>query len=93
MKAIPLCAIIALTACAPVDESSPPVAGKCDAAAGQYAVGKAFTDTLAAEVKKKAGAATMRVIAPGTAVTMDYRDDRLNISHDEKKTITKIDCG
>ena len=65
----------------------------CDTSGVQDAVGKPFTDALAAELKTKVGAATLRIIPPGTMVTMDYRGDRLNISYDEEKIITKVDCG
>ncbi|MDD7970373.1 I78 family peptidase inhibitor [Roseinatronobacter alkalisoli] len=34
-----------------------------------------------------------RVIAPGTAVTMDFRPDRLNVEHDADLIITRIYCG
>lgn len=34
-----------------------------------------------------------RVIAPGMAVTMDHRPDRLNVEHDEDLVITRIYCG
>lgn len=33
-----------------------------------------------------------RVIPPGFAVTMDYREDRLNIETDSRGVITKIGC-
>ncbi len=35
----------------------------------------------------------LRVIPPGTAVTMDYREDRLNIDLDEAGQITRVWCG
>jgi len=66
---------------------------QCDTSGAQYAVGKPFTDALATELKKKVGAASLRIIPPGTMVTMDYRGDRLNISYDEKKIIIKVECG
>lgn len=34
-----------------------------------------------------------RVIAPGMAVTMDHRPDRLNVEHDAGSVITRIYCG
>jgi len=34
-----------------------------------------------------------RIIPPGTAVTMDFRSDRLNVETDEGGTITRIYCG
>lgn len=103
MKIIAPLSLFALAACAPATEEASKQAApevpavdplkECDGSAGQYAVGKPFTDALAAELKTKVGANSVRVIPPDTAVTMDYRGDRLNIIHDEKKIITKVDCG
>lgn len=104
MKIVAPLSLFALAACAPAaEEASSSAKGpdavavdpikECDTAAGQYAVGKPFTDALAAEVKKKVGANSMRIIPPGMMVTMDYRGDRLNISYDEKKIITNVNCG
>lgn len=83
---------------APVDSgeaapAKPASSGPCDAAIGQYAVGKKFSDALAATLKKETGAANVRVIPPGTMVTMDFRDDRLNVTYDDKDIITKVSCG
>lgn len=104
MKIIVSLSLLALTSCVSTAPDSSSVAPSpstplvdplkaCDVSATQYAVGKPFTDALAAELKKKIGANTVRVISPGTMVTMDYRGDRLNISYDERKTITDISCG
>jgi hypothetical protein len=35
----------------------------------------------------------VRIIRPGMAVTMDYREDRLNIEIDDKETIARVACG
>lgn len=40
-----------------------------------------------------AGHAALRIIPPGTAVTMDYRPDRLNVETDDSGIITRITCG
>lgn len=34
-----------------------------------------------------------RIIRPGTAVTRDYRAERLNVHINEKGRIERIDCG
>ncbi len=34
-----------------------------------------------------------RIIRPGTAVTMDYRPDRLNIDIDAREWITRVYCS
>jgi len=35
----------------------------------------------------------LRIIPPGTAVTMDHRPDRLNVETDAAGIITRIFCG
>jgi hypothetical protein len=35
----------------------------------------------------------VRITHPGMAVTMDYREDRLNIEIDEAGTIFRVACG
>lgn len=35
----------------------------------------------------------VRVIRPGMAVTMDYREDRLNIEIDKNEVISRVSCG
>lgn len=35
----------------------------------------------------------LRLIRPGTAVTMDFRPDRLNIETDADERITRVYCG
>lgn len=39
------------------------------------------------------GHAAVRILPPGSMVTMDYRPDRLNIEHDASGAITRIACG
>lgn len=34
-----------------------------------------------------------RIIRPGMAVTMDYREDRLNIEIDAAEMISRVNCG
>ena len=104
MKIIVSLSLLAPTACVPTAEDTQsnatapdaPIVDPlkaCDVSAAQYAVGKPFTEALAAELRKKIGSNAVRVISPGTMVTMDYRGDRLNISYDERKIITDISCG
>lgn len=60
----------------------------CGAAGMQDMVGK--DSTVLAAMTFPAGT---RVIEPGTAVTEDYRPDRLNFDIDQSGTITGIWCG
>lgn len=74
-----------LGACVPVAE---PDRNACGAAGMQGLVGQS-RDVLAAMTLP----AGTRVIAPGMAITEDYRPDRLNIDLDEKDRIVRVWCG
>lgn len=39
------------------------------------------------------GLGSMRLIRPGTAVTKDYRPNRLNIDLDDQDRVTRVYCG
>ncbi|WP_186729160.1 I78 family peptidase inhibitor [Sphingomonas panacisoli] len=92
MKAIALAALC-LVACAP----QPPLADtsdkKCTTARLDTLVGKKLTVDLIHESMKRAGVKDSRGIRPGQAVTMDYREDRLNIYTDADGIITRFTCG
>lgn len=42
---------------------------------------------------KKTGSKALRWIPPRSAVTMDFRSDRLNIAYDDDMIITMVNCG
>lgn len=56
-------------------------------------IGKTRTDAISADVARLSGAKSIRWISPGMAVTMDYREDRLNVKLDEKGVILSFTCG
>lgn len=56
-------------------------------------VGKPGTSVLAAEARDAAGAATVRWLRPGQVVTMEFRDDRLNIELDAANRVIRARCG
>lgn len=66
----------------------PPPAGTCGAPALQGLIGQSETVLQAMTF-----AVPVRIIHPGTAVTMDYREDRLNIEIDAEGKISHIRCG
>lgn len=70
-----------------IDPPMPPV-GACGAPDLQYLVGK--TDSVLQTMKF---AQNTRIIYPGMAVTMDYREDRLNIEIDDEGMIFRVACG
>jgi len=59
----------------------------------QPLVGQPATSELGADALRRSGARTLRWIRPGDAVTMDYREDRLNVHLDERNNVQRFDCG
>lgn len=56
-------------------------------------VGKSMAATMEANIRKRSGARTIRVLPPGAMATMDFRPDRLNIDVDDKGIVTSLRCG
>ena len=84
-----------LSACAATGEPVEAVStgGKCNNDALASFEGQKVTAALGAELLAKSGARTLRWGAPGIAMTMDYREDRLTVSYDEAMIITSARCG
>ena len=82
-----------LGACAATQQ--PPAIGGaiCKADGLGDLVGQPGTAELGAQALERAGARTLRWIQPNTAVTMDYRQDRLDIYLDEHNVVSKFSCG
>ena len=66
---------------------------RCDASGLGDLVGRTATTPVIQQAGRQSGAATTRVIRPGQAVTMDFREDRLNIEVDAALRITRVHCG
>lgn len=77
------------------DAPSPPAMteGPCRNEGLDRFIGQTATADLGAELVKVSGARTLRWGAPGMAMTMDFRADRLTVSYDEKMAITSARCG
>lgn len=94
-------AALALAACttAAAEEDAPAVPirvapeGACDASGLQDHIGHTATAESGAILLRESGARTLRWIPPDSAVTMDYRPDRLNVGYDRDMKITRISCG
>lgn len=69
---------------------TPPVI--CNAQAGQWAVGQVADEALVEKVQIDTQSKLVRVIKPGMMVTMDYREDRVNIDVDENNVVTAVRC-
>jgi hypothetical protein len=82
---------------APEGAESYPVQGStgqlCNAAKAQPLVGRARSAKLGSEALRLSGAGTLRWLRPGDIVTMEYREDRLNIEIDAKGRVKAVRCG
>ena len=67
--------------------------GECDATPVQSLIGSRATGEVGARLLAETGAKTLRWVPPRTAVTMDFRPDRLTVRYDDNYTITSIACG
>lgn len=87
------------TACTPMPPKAkattpfPPQVAQCQPDPGQAYVGQTASDEVVAQAKAATGANSVRVLKPGMAATMDFRDDRLNLMLDEHDVIVKATCG
>ncbi|NWN82119.1 MAG: hypothetical protein HLX48_03850 [Halomonas sp.] len=79
------------------DPAPPPprveAGGECGAEGVDSRVGHTYSEALDEKLRAESGAAAMRVIRPGDAVTLDHRPERLNVRLDEADTITALNCG
>ena len=76
-------------------EIAPPAvpAGTCTKDGLATLIGKTRSEAVAAEALRISGAKTLRWIEPGMAVTMDYREDRLNLHLDAQGKIERTGCS
>ncbi|KAF1715287.1 hypothetical protein CSC74_14460 [Pseudoxanthomonas yeongjuensis] len=91
----PMLAACASTASLLPAEAGPTVKGdgRCDAAPVAWAVGQKADEQVMKKVWQQSGAGLIRPMAPGQVVTMDFRQDRINVHLDADNTITHLDCG
>ena len=92
-------AALLLSACSSVqpDPGAPgqfgSAAGNCNAGPVAWAVGKQAEQDVMRRVWHESGAGLIRPIGPDTAVTRDFRPDRVNVDIDRNNTITRVSCG
>lgn len=68
-------------------------AGECTADVAQDMIGQRAAAELGTELLRRTGARNLRWVPPRSAVTMDYRADRLTVGYDDAYTIVRISCG
>jgi hypothetical protein len=74
---------------------APPSQGEaaCNAGPAQVLVGRKLEAGIESDAMKLSGAKTVRTLKPGTAVTMEYRPDRLNVHVDKAGKIGRVNCS
>lgn len=77
----------------PMTSPPPTTADRCGAAAADQFIGRKDTPMVRAELARQIGHGRIRWLAPGTVVTMDYREDRLNVDLDAGGVIVRARCG
>jgi hypothetical protein len=91
---LPVAALsLVLAACAtpiPPTNISP---AACNAEAARWAIGRAPDEATVERARTETGSKSVRVLKPGTAATMDFRPDRLNIDVNDRGAITGLRCG
>ncbi|WP_432768816.1 MAG: hypothetical protein HEQ22_15850 [Sphingopyxis sp.] len=99
IRMLAIAAALPLAACAsseaPVESAPtpPPAEAVCNADAVQSLVGQTATADVGVQLIKGSGMRTLRWVPPRTAVTMDFRPDRLTVSYDDALKIERISCG
>lgn len=74
----------------------PHVAGspqRCNPEKLEGLAGRAADEATVKQVVEASGARTARVVKPGMAVTMDFREDRVTIEVDAQNRIVRANCG
>ncbi|MEH6789096.1 I78 family peptidase inhibitor [Parasphingorhabdus sp.] len=97
-KLIQMGPLLALSACATggtdaAAPPSPPSEMTCDASGLEEHVGHKVSASAGATLLERSGARVLRWVPPRTAVTKDYRFDRLTVSYDDDMIVTQISCG
>lgn len=67
--------------------------GKCVAEPAQRFVGQKADVAHGLTIKQVTGAELLRWAPPRSALTMDFREERVTIAYDDAMTITMITCG
>ncbi|MGC1270205.1 MAG: I78 family peptidase inhibitor [Croceibacterium sp.] len=94
-----LAGLVLLSACATTAPPPPAPIGsdadavQCDAAPAQSHIGHKASVASGTELMRITHARTLRWVPPRTAVTMDFRADRLTVSYDDNMVIERISCG
>jgi hypothetical protein len=67
--------------------------GRCEAPKARTLVGRKRGPRVEAEARRLTGATVIRWVPKGAMVTMDHREDRLNLHLDHRGRILTVSCG
>lgn len=98
IRLIAMTAALPLAACSAASDTGPetlppPAEAACQADGAQGFVGQTASPDVGAAILKATGARTLRWGPPRSAMTMDYRQDRVNVMYDDAMKITQVTCG
>jgi hypothetical protein len=93
MKSTIALSALAVIACASTSESTSAPPPGCNVDGLRELIGREGNVALNEEAMRRSGARQSRRIRPGDAVTMDYREDRLNIYVDARGRVERFECG
>lgn len=89
-------AALSLAGCASTSPSAggpQPPSGVCNAEGARWAIGSGVNDDVVNRILHDTGSRDARVLRPGQAATMDYRQDRVNVDVNDRGAITGLRCG
>lgn len=69
------------------------VVGPCTTESISWAIGMGATQDIVERARIESNSSEVRVIEPGQAVTLDHRQDRLNMHVNELGAINSLTCG
>ncbi len=97
MRWLAILSLAALSACTTTPGLSEPIEvapqGECDAAPVQTLVGQRADSDLGLRVLRETASRSLRWIPPRSAVTQDFRRDRVNVVYGDDYTVERIFCG
>lgn len=94
MKPMIAATMLAMAGCATASgEGGNEAPRQCTADPVQDLVGRPATAELGQDALTRSNSRALRWIRPGDAVTMDFRQDRLNIHLDARGAVERITCG
>lgn len=93
--ALPAAAILfAAAGCATMAPPPPQVVvGPCTTGTIAWAIGRAATEEVVERARIESNSSEVRVIEPDQAVTLDHRQDRLNMHVNKLGAINSLTCG